>query len=263
MERKMKQYIVDAFTDQVFSGNSAAVCVLEKWLPEEMMIKIASENNLSETAFAVKENNEYQLRWFTPGGEIDLCGHATLAAAYVIMRFYDKEADCISFRTKSGLLSVKKNGNLYEMKFPAYTLKEVPVTEAMTEAMGARPQKAYLGRDLLCIFDSADVIVKMQPDMDKVKKLEGLLLQVTARGIETDCISRTFAPKLNVNEDPVCGSGHCHIVPYWTEVFGKKEIVAWQASKRGGVLYCRKEGENVFLSGNAVLFAQSDIYIES
>ena len=237
----MKQYIVDAFTDKVFSGNPAAVCVMEKWIPKETMMNITLENNLSETAFAVKDKEGYQLRWFTPGGEIDLCGHATLATAYVIMNFYDKEADYISFSTMSGTLIVKKNGDLYEMRFPAYTLRKVAVTEAMSEAMGAEPQETYMGRDLLCVFDSADIIVGMKPDMDKVKKLDGLLLHVTAKGLDTDCISRTFAPKLNVNEDPVCGSGHCHIVPYWTDKLGKEKIVAYQASRRGGRLYCHKE----------------------
>lgn len=258
----MKQYIVDAFTDKVFSGNPAAVCVMEKWIPKETMMNITLENNLSETAFAVKVKEGYQLRWFTPGGEIDLCGHATLATAYVIMNFYDKEVDFISFSTMSGTLIVKKNGSLYEMQFPAYTLKKVAVTEAMSEAMGAEPQEAYMGRDLLCVFDSVDVIVGMKPDMDKVKKLDGLLLHVTAKGLDTDCISRTFAPKLNVNEDPVCGSGHCHIVPYWTDKLGKEKIVAYQASRRGGRLYCHKEGEHIFLAGKAALYAQSDIYID-
>ncbi len=205
----MKQYIVDAFTDKVFSGNPAAVCIMEKWLSEEIMMKITIENSLSETAFAVKDGDGYNLRWFTPGGEIDLCGHATLAAACVIMRFYEKDTDCISFSTMSGTLVVEKKGDLYEMEFPAYDLKEVPVTAAMMEAMGARPQKAYMGRDLLCIFDSSDIISEMQPDMGRVKELDGLLLHVTAKGTDTDCISRSFGPKLNIMEDPVCGSGHC------------------------------------------------------
>lgn len=257
----MKQYRVDTFTDPLFSGNPAAICVLEKWLSEEMMMNIAIENNLSETAFAVKEGNQYRLRWFTPGGEIDLCGHATLAMAYVIMNFYDKEVTELSFKTLSGVLIVKKIGDFYQMKFPMYTLRQVPVTKEMILAMGAKPLEAYMGRDLLCIFDSPEKVINLQPDMTKVKELEGLLLHVTAKGIDTDCVSRSFAPKLNVDEDPVCGSGHCHIAPYWANVLRKNEILAYQASKRGGILHCRVEKEHVFLAGKVVLFSLSDINI--
>lgn len=258
----MKQYIADAFTDHVFSGNPAAVCVMDKWLSEEKMMKIAMENNLSETAFAVKEGDGYRLRWFTPGGEVDLCGHATLATAYILMRFYEPQTDIVTFHTLSGILTVKKKDDIYEMEFPAYTLREIPVTDAMTEATGARPRAAYMGRDMLCVFDSADTIRHMQPDFAKVKELDGLLLHVTAEGTDTDCVSRSFAPKLRINEDPVCGSGHCHIAPYWSQRLGKKEIVAYQASERGGTLYCRCEGDRVFLAGRAALFSRAEIYID-
>ena len=257
----MRQYIIDAFADEVFTGNPAAVCVLNEWISDDLMQKIAIENNLSETAFTVKSGGKYELRWFTPGGEIDLCGHATLATSYVIMNRYEKDRKSVSFETKSGTLTVQRLDDLYEMKFPAYSLKQIPVTQDMTEAMGAQPEAAYLGRDLLCVFDSPETIAQMKPDLDKIKELNGLLLHVTAKGIETDCISRTFAPKLAVDEDPVCGSGHCHIVPYWANTLAKSELTAYQASKRGGTLFCRLEGESVYLTGRAVLYAEAEIHV--
>ncbi|NDO45556.1 PhzF family phenazine biosynthesis protein [Clostridium sp. MD294] len=257
----MKQYIIDAFTDKVFTGNPAAICIMEKFPSEDIMIKMAIENNLSETAFAVKKGEKYHLRWFTPGGEIDLCGHATLACGYVIMNFYDKETETVVFTTLSGDLSVHKKGELYEMDFPAYDLKKVEITNEMIQAIGVTPTEAYLARDLLCIFDSAEIVKNLQPDMEKVKRLEGLLLQVTAKGENTDCISRSFAPKLNVVEDPVCGSGHCHIVPYWSKKLQKEDIVAYQASKRGGTLYCKVVGDRIKMSGKAVLYSIAEINI--
>ena len=257
----MKQYVVDAFTDQVFGGNPAAVNIMENWPSEELMQQITIENNLSETAFAVKEGENYRLRWFTPGGEIDLCGHATLASAFVILNFYEPERSEVSFETLSGTLTVVRNGELYEMDFPGYELKEVPVTQEMTEAIGAKPREAYLGRDLLCVFEDEAIIKSLQPDLDKVKELDGLLLQTTAKGTAVDCVSRTFAPKLNVPEDPVCGSGHCHIVPYWMSMTDKKELIAYQASKRSGILYCRMEGDRVKLAGKAALYSVAELMI--
>jgi len=255
----MKQYIVDAFTDKVFHGNQAAICVLDQWLDERVMMDITRENNFSETAFTVKEGDKYHLRWFTPGGEIDLCGHATLACAYVLLRFYMPGSNEVTFTTMSGDLVIRKKGELLEMEFPAYDLKPVPVTEAMAEAMGAMPTEAYMGRDLLCVFDNEQTIRNMKPDNEKVKELDGLLLQVTAPGTDSDSVSRTFGPKLNLIEDPVCGSGHCHIVPYWAKRLKKDDILAYQASSRGGTLYCRMEGSKVFLAGKAVLFSQCEI----
>lgn len=257
----MKQYVVDAFTETVFGGNPAAVCVMEQWLPDALMLKITGENNLSETAFAVQEGEGYRLRWFTPGGEIDLCGHATLAAAYVVMRFYQPELKKVCFETKSGQLTVEKKGDLYEMDFPAYELRPVEVTEEMAAAIGARPLEAYLGRDLLCVLDSPETVRALQPNMDQLLTLDGALLQVTAGDTEYDCVSRSFAPKMHVPEDPVCGSGHCHILPYWGKKTGKTELTAYQASKRGGVIYGKLEGNRVRMSGKAALYAQSEIYV--
>ena len=257
----MKQYVVDAFTDEVFHGNQTAICIMEQWLSDDLMMNITRENNFSETAFAVKEGEKYHLRWFTPGGEIDLCGHATLACAYVLFRFYIPDADKVVFSTLSGDLTVSKTGDLIEMEFPAYKLKSVPVTDAMIDAIGSVPSEAYMGRDLLCVFDNEDTVKNLTPDMEKLLNLDGLLLQVTAPGKTTDSVSRSFAPKLKVTEDPVCGSGHCHIVPYWAEKLGKKNIVAYQASRRGGTLYCRMSGDRVFMAGKAALFSECELYI--
>ena len=262
-ELTLRQYVIDAFTDRVFAGNPAAICVLERWLPDELMLAIAKENNLSETAFTVKGGSGYELRWFTPGGEIDLCGHATLATAYVLLNFYEKGLDKISFSTQSGTLSVEKKGELYELNFPAYSLSTVPVSEEMTLAIGARPSEAYMGRDLLCVFDDASVVEKMKPDMEALKGLAGLMFHATAapKSGEFDCISRSFAPKLDVVEDPVCGSGHCHIIPYWSEKLGKEQLTAYQASARGGTLYCRKDGDRIIMAGKAALYSQAEIHI--
>lgn len=258
----MKQYVVDAFTDSVFHGNQAAVCVLEKWPDEELMMSITRENNFSETAFTVKESEKWHLRWFTPGGEIDLCGHATLGTAYVLFRFFETDAQKLIFRTLSGDLIVTKKGELLEMEFPAYDLKPVAVTDKMTEALGVRPLEAYMARDLLCVLDNEQLVRDLNPDLEKIRQIDGLLLHVTARGREEDCVSRSFAPKLAVAEDPVCGSGHCHIIPYWADALGKDELVAYQASKRGGTLYCRREGNRIFMAGKAALYSIDELFVE-
>jgi len=257
----VKQYIVDAFTDQIFHGNPAAVCILKQWLPEEVMMNIADENHLSETAFVVKENGSYHLRWFTPGGEIDLCGHATLATAFVLLSFYETGATVVSFETMSGELIVTKKGDLYEMDFPAYELREVSVTEEMTEVIGIRPLEAWMARDLVCVLPSEEAVVKYTPDLNKVKKLPGLLLHITAPGTRSDCATRSYGPKLNVPEDPVCGSGHCHTAVLWSKKLGKPSLVAYQASRRGGTLYCSVKGDRVTLAGKAVLFAESELFL--
>lgn len=234
---------------------------MEQWIPEELMMNITKENNFSETAFTVKEGNAYHLRWFTPGGEIDLCGHATLGTAYVILNFYETEAEQVNFQTRSGLLTVKRSGDLYEMDFPAYNLTPVTVTDAMEQALGARPAEAFMARDLLCVFEEEQTVRNLTPDLEKVKELEGLLLHATAAGNEYDCVSRSFAPKLEVPEDPVCGSGHCHIVPYWAKRKGKEEIVAYQASARGGVLYCRMDGTHIKMSGHVAVYSEAELFV--
>ena len=257
----MKYYVVDAFAEKIFEGNPAGVCIMEKWLPDDLMRKIAMENNLSETAFAVKETNGYRLRWFTPGGEVDLCGHATLATAYVIANFVESNTTTIHFQTLSGQLTVTKKAELYEMDFPVYTLKPVPVTEAIVEALHARPLEAFMGRDLLCVMAVEDQVFGAKPDQSKLLELDGLLVHMSAKGTEYDCVSRTFAPKCGVPEDPVCGSGHCRIIPFWANRLGKTALVARQASPRGGTLYCENKGDRVILGGYAALYSVGDIKI--
>ena len=256
----MKQYIVDAFTNKPFSGNPAAVCVMDSWPSEESMMKLAMENNLSETAFIVKEPTGYHLRWFTPGTEVELCGHATLASAYVILNHYAPKSDMVQFNTLSGPLTVRRRDNLYEMDFPTYDLKEIPVTDAMEAAFGIRPVKAVLGLDLVCVFDSEEQVRSMQPNQESLLKIEGRIQNATAHGKDVDCVSRSFAPKLAVAEDPVCGSAHCQIAAYWASLLGKKQIVAYQASKRGGALYCEMlDNGRIAISGETALVAVSDI----
>lgn len=256
----MKQYIVDTFTDKPFAGNPAAVCVMESWPSEEAMMKLAMENNLSETAFIVKEEQGYHLRWFTPGTEVELCGHATLASSYVILNYYEPDSDEVTFDTLSGKLTIHRKGTLYEMDFPTYELREIPVTDAMEKAFGVRPIKAVLGLDLVCIFESEEIVRNMNPDQELLEGIEGRIQNATARGKETDCVSRSFCPKLSIPEDPVCGSAHCQIAAYWSEELNKKEIYAYQTSRRGGYLHCTLQEQNrITISGEAALVAISEI----
>lgn len=254
----IRQFIVDAFTDKLFAGNPAAVCLVEEFPTDELMLSIAKENNLSETAFvaALDAPGHYRLRWFTPGAEVDLCGHATLASGFVVLNHLEPDASTVSFETLSGTLTVNRAGGVYELDFPAYELTQTKVTDAMEGAFGVRPSEAYLGRDLLCIFESEEDVRAMAPDQAKLAELDGLLQHATAKGAKTDCVSRSFAPKIAIAEDPVCGSGHCHIAPYWFEALGTDHLVAYQASSRGGILHCRKEGDRIVLGGNAVLFEE-------
>ena len=256
----MKQYIVDAFTDKPFAGNPAAVCVMDHWPSEEAMMKLAMENNLSETAFIVKEKEGYHLRWFTPGTEVELCGHATLASSYVILNYYEPDSDEVTFNTLSGKLTIHRKGDLYEMDFPTYELQEIPVTDAMEKAFGVRPIKAVLGLDLVCVFESEEIVRNMNPDQELLKGIEGRIQNATAKAKETDCVSRSFCPKLSIPEDPVCGSAHCQIAAYWSEELNKKEIYAYQASRRGGYLHCTLQEQNrITISGEAALVAISEI----
>ncbi|MCY7948943.1 PhzF family phenazine biosynthesis protein [Bacillus atrophaeus] len=258
----MKYYVVDAFAENLFEGNPAGVCIMKEWIPDELMQQIAVENNLSETAFAVKEGESYRLRWFTPADEIDLCGHATLATAYVIANFYESNVEEIKFQTISGELVVVKKGELYEMDFPSRMPKEISLTEEMVEALGVKPVEVHLGRDLIFVLEKEDDVINASPDFSKLKELpDGLGVLITARSEKYDFVSRAFFPKLNVNEDPVCGSAHCNFIPYWAKNLSKNEMVARQLSKRGGKLYCKFEGDRVKISGSAVLYSIADLQI--
>lgn len=259
----MKYYVVDAFAEKLFEGNPAGICILNQWIPDNLMQNIARENNLAETAFTVREDDGYHLRWFTPGGEIDLCGHATLAAAYILLRFYEQGTDNMIFQTKSGPLKVNRREHLLEMDFPAYSLSRTNVTDEMAAAVGIRPIEAWLGRDLVCVLEDEEQIYAACPDQEKVLNLDGLLLHITAKGNTYDCVSRTFAPKMNVAEDAVCGSGHCHIIPLWADKLKKETLTARQASKRGGTLYCRMNGNRMKMAGHAVLYSEAELYIEN
>ncbi len=262
MMKETKQYIVDAFTHTLFSGNQAAVCLPDVSLSPDLMQKIAIENNFSETAFAIKSSDGYNLRWFTPGGEIDLCGHATLGTAFAIMTQVEPEIDKIAFNTKSGVLTVTRSGDSYTMDFPQVEYKRIDVTQEMADAIGVMPKEAYLGRDLMMVLETGNEVINLNPDMEKLEKLPGLLQGVTARSSKYDCVSRAFAPKLKVPEDPVTGSIHCMIAPYWASVLGKDSIVAYQASKRGGILYCQiLENGRINIGGNCVLYANSTLFL--
>lgn len=259
----MKQYIVDAFTSKPFSGNPAAVCVLDQWPSEASMMNLAMENNLSETAFIVKEEAGYHLRWFTPSTEVELCGHATLASSFVILNFYEKECTEVRFHTLSGELIVQRKGNFYEMNFPTYELQEIPVTDEMEKAYGVRPIKAVLGLDLICEFENEEIVKNLKPDQNVLIQLPGRIQNATAAGKETDCVSRSFCPKLAIQEDPVCGSAHCQIADYWSQILNQKEISAYQASKRGGYLHCQLlDHHRIAIRGEAALVAIAEIAAE-
>jgi PhzF family phenazine biosynthesis protein len=227
------------------------------------MQKIAIENNLSETAFAVKEEaGPYRLRWFTPGGEINLCGHATLATAFIILNYYEKQLDSVKFNTISGELTVNKQDDLYELDFPSVPLEEISVTDQMISALGIVPKETYLNRDLVFILESEEEVRNVSPDFAKLETLpEGLGVCVTAKGSTYDFVSRGFFPKLKVNEDPVTGSLHCGLIPFWANRLGKKEMVARQLSSRGGTLYCKLEGTRVKMAGSAVLYSVAELNI--
>lgn len=259
----MKYYIVDAFSDKIFKGNPAAVCVMNQWPSDETMQLIARENNLSETAFSVKEKDGlYKLRWFTPAAEIDLCGHATLATAFIIDKFIEPIDGKLCFSTMSGILEVSKNEDLYEMDFPSRIPERIEITSEMEAAIGIVPTAAYLSRDLLLILEKEDDVKNLNPDFEKLKALkEGLVCIVTSEGKTSDIAVRTFCPKLNVNEDPVCGSAHCSLIPFWSERLGKERIHSKQYSRREGELYCKNIGERVIIAGKAVLYAQGEINV--
>jgi len=259
----MKYYVVDAFAEKVFEGNPAGVCVMDQWLSDNLMQNIAIENNLSETAFTVKEENGYHLRWFTPGGEIDLCGHATLATAYILMRFVETEAQSVHFDTLSGGLTVTRKGDLYEMDFPSIEPQPYPLTDKMVEALGVTPLEVYKGRDLIFLLDSEDAVKTLMPDFEKIRQFpEGLAAFVTAKSQGFDFVARSFWPKLKINEDPVTGSMYCSLLPYWKKKLHKSKMVARQVSKRGGTVHLEDCGERVKISGKAVLYSIAEILVE-
>ena len=248
-------YQVDAFTSKAFGGNPAAVCPLDAWLDDALMQSIALENNLSETAFFVsRADGDYDLRWFTPVHEVDLCGHATLASGHIVLELLDKDRASVTFHTKSGALVVERANGRLSMDFPAWKLTPEPDPAKMAAALGAAPHELLSSkRDGFAVFAAEADIRGLEPDMAKLAEFEWLGVIVTAPGEDCDFVSRFFAPRVGIPEDPVTGSAHCTLIPYWAARLGKSEMFARQVSARGGEIYCRDEGERVRVGGNAVL----------
>lgn len=254
-----KLYIVDSFTDHVFAGNPAAVCPLKAWPADEILQKIATENNLSETAFFVQQGERYDLRWFTPTVEIDLCGHATLASAFIIFKFYQPGKNEVCFDTKSGELKVRREGESLIMDFPSRPGKKIDCPQLLEQALGAKPLEVYQARDILAVFENEDQIKKIHPKMQLLTELNALGIIITAPGREVDFVSRAFFPKVGIPEDPVTGSTHCTLIPYWSERLGKRELSARQVSVRGGELSCKDLGDRIEVGGKAVVYLEGEI----
>ncbi|MDF2487126.1 MAG: phenazine biosynthesis protein PhzF family [Herbinix sp.] len=258
----MKYYVVDVFTEQRYCGNPAGVCILERWLEDSLMQQIAFENNLAETAFLVKREKDYELRWFTPEVEIDLCGHATLGSAYVLMNYIDTSMWTVDFYTKSGVLTVTKSGDLFTMDFPSR--KPVPCMkpEILEKALGVKVLETHSARDLLVVIESEQVLAKMKPDFHLLKSIDQYFgFIITARGEDCDFVSRFLAPNAGINEDSVTGSSHTSLIPYWSERLNKKLMTARQLSARGGELTLEVRGDRVAISGKAVTHLIGDIQI--
>jgi len=260
-QTRIRIYQVDAFSSQVFSGNPAAICPLEEWLPDDQMQAIAGENNLSETAFFVRNGHGYGLRWFTPAVEIDLCGHATLATAFIILNDLTPSENSVRFETKSGTLVVTREGDLFSLDFPSRPPAECEVHSQLIEALGGSPEAALAARDYLVVYASQDEVRKLEPNMQLLSQLDKFAVIVTAPGRDIDFVSRFFAPAKGVPEDPVTGSAHCTLIPYWSKRLGKKKLHAYQVSRRGGELWCEDRGERVTMSGKAARFLEGTIYL--
>ncbi len=261
---KLKLYQVDAFASKVFAGNPAAVCPLQHWLQDDILQKIAMENNLAETVFYVKQEQGYAIRWFTPATEVDLCGHATLAAAYVLFHHEGYSTDLIQFHSlRSGRLTVHKKGEWLALNFPSDTFESVALSPTLTNCFDIPAMAAYKGKtDFMLVFDNEETIQLLKPKFDKIAALPCRGLIVTAKGNQSDFVSRFFAPQIAVDEDPVTGSAHTTLIPYWAERLGKKHMQAMQLSKRQGFLQCEYLGERVEIGGQAKLFLEGFIYLE-
>lgn len=254
-------YQLDAFADRPFAGNPAAVCPLGTWLPDDRLQAIAAENNLSETAFFVRRGDgDYDLRWFTPAIEVDLCGHATLASAHVILNRLSPEAEAVTFHTRSGPLTVSRDGDRLSMDFPAQPpgLGDAP---GLAEALGAEPAEVRIGRYIVAIYEAAAPVAALEPDFRAVARLDPPLVIATAPGDDCDFVSRFFAPGAGVDEDPVTGSAHCILIPFWAERLGKTELFARQVSARGGSLWCRHNGHRVTMAGHCTPYLEGQITV--
>ncbi|MDP2110237.1 MAG: PhzF family phenazine biosynthesis protein [Thiobacillus sp.] len=256
---KIKQYQVDAFATRAFEGNPAAVCPLESWLDDGLLQAIAEENNLSETAFFVPSEIGFDLRWFTPLKEVDLCGHATLATAHVLFDILGYAGPSITFETRSGELIVERKGEWLEMNFPACPPTPCEPSEILSKGLGQQPLEVLAAGDYLAVFDSEATVRAITPDMALLGKLDLRGVIITAPGTGVDFVSRFFAPKFGIPEDPVTGSAHCTLAPYWAGRLGKRLLSARQVSKRGGSLTCELKGDRVLLSGSAVTVMEAEI----
>lgn len=263
---KLPLYQIDAFTDRVFGGNPAAVVPLDAWLPDATLQAIAAENNLAETAYFVPEADGYRLRWFTPTVEVDLCGHATLASAHLIFERLKPGATNVRFQTRSGLLEVNKSSDVLALDFP--TRAPVKVDDArlaadLAKALGATPDEVWKARDAIAVFKKASDVTGLKPDMAAIAGLDAWAVLVTAPGDSpgVDFVSRFFAPGHGIPEDPVTGSAHCELIPYWAKRLGKTTLSARQVSARGGVLECEHRGDRVTIAGRAVLYLEGVIYV--
>jgi PhzF family phenazine biosynthesis protein len=255
-------YQVDAFASKLFAGNPAAICPLDDWLPEATMQSIAAENNLAETAFYIVKDGNYHLRWFTPVAEIDLCGHATLATAHVIMELRREiPGPRVAFASKSGELIVTRDGDLYALDFPARPPVETAYNPKLVEALGATPKLILASRDYLCVFESEAEVRAVKPNMEKLAAVDLFATIITAPGTDCDFVSRFFAPAQGVPEDPVTGSAHCTLVPYWANRLGKTKLFARQISPRGGELWCEHRGDRVTMAGKAATYLEGTIVV--
>ncbi|HEY1061523.1 MAG TPA: PhzF family phenazine biosynthesis protein [Daejeonella sp.] len=256
-------YQVDAFSDKLFGGNPAAICPLKEWLPAPQMQKIAAENNLAETAFFIPQGKDYELRWFTPESEVDLCGHATLATAHVLFTQLNFEGDTIHFHTlKAGTLTVRRKDDLYTLDFPSRAPQSCEVPEGLVEALGGiKPVEILRSRDYFIVYETEADVLALNPNFAALSRIESLGFVVTAPGDNSDFVSRFFAPSAGIDEDPVTGSSHCNLIPYWADRLGKFKLHAFQVSARRGELWCEHKGNRVLMSGKAVTYLTGEIYL--
>jgi PhzF family phenazine biosynthesis protein len=253
---------IDAFTRRPFSGNPAAVCPLERWLPDETLQAIAAENNLSETAFYLPRGDSFELRWFTPTVEVDLCGHATLATAFVIWTIRrETAAPQLSFQSRSGQLKVDRDGDRYVLDFPSLPPIECDAHSGLVSALGAQPRVILAARDYLCVFDHEEEVRALTPDIPKIAATDRFAVIATAPGRDCDFVSRFFAPAQGVPEDPVTGSAHCTLIPYWAQRLGKRSLFARQISRRGGEIWCEDRGPRVRIAGHAVKVLEGELEV--
>ena len=260
---KLRQFQVDAFAGRRFEGNPAAVCPLEEWLSDEVMLAIAEENNLSETAFFVPLENGFKLRWFTPVAEVDFCGHATLGSAHVLFDALGYQGEAVVFETRSGEMSVARDGDVYVMNFPAQPPQSCSPPKALVEGLGAKPAEVLAADDYLAVYESEAVVQSLSPDFARLCELDLRGVIATAPGDNHDFVSRFFGPKHRINEDPVTGSAHCELTPYWSKRLGKNLLRARQISRRGGDVLCEMAGDRVVLKGVAVTFLVGEIEIDT